>query len=103
MVELAKKWLLEYFADGSAKRPGDLEDDFCGEPGIGEMLVSMQGRWRESPFYPALGHLVNDGKIVFEVANDGDVFYALPGRLPSEVNGQAHRPLEQAGSEEEAS
>ena len=97
MVALAEKWLLEYFDDGVPRRPGELEDDFAGEPGIGEMLMKLQGRWRDTPFFPALSRLIDKGSIVYEQADDGDVWYALPGSLPSETivmpNDQALRSV----------
>lgn len=84
MVSLAEKWLLEYFSDGVPHGPGELEDDFAGEPTLVEMMVELQGRWRNTPFYPALARLVDSGKIVYEQDADGDVCYAIPGALPSQ-------------------
>lgn len=77
MVSLAEKWLLEYFSDGVPRRPGDLEDDFAGEPSIAEMLTKLQGRWRDTPFFPALGRLVSDKKVVYETDKDGVVWYKI--------------------------
>jgi hypothetical protein len=82
MVTLAEKWLHEYFAAFGPKRPGDLEDDFCGEPGMLEMMDSLQGRWRNSPFYPALARLIDKGVVRWWQADDGDIWYALTGPLP---------------------
>lgn len=95
MVMLAEKWLLEYFGDRVPRRPGELEDDFAGEPGIGEMLMQIQGRWRNTPFFPALARLIDKGSIVYEQADDGDVWYAIPGALPSQTRvmpNDAHKP-----------
>lgn len=80
MVALATNWLREYFSDKIARRPGDLEDDFAGKWSFD------QGPWRNTPFYPALAVLVDAGEIVYEVADDGDVWYAVPGALPSQAN-----------------
>lgn len=76
MVKLATEWLYEYFSDGKARRPGDLEDDFTGEWSL------WLGVWRKTPFYPALAVLVRDGRIVFGTAKNRDIWYALPGKLP---------------------
>lgn len=80
MVELATKWLREYFSDGDARRPGDLEDDFTGQWSV------FQGPWRNCPFYPALAILVDAGEIVFEKDDEDCVWYAIPGHLPSQAN-----------------
>ncbi len=85
MVALAEKWLLEYFSDGVPRRPGELEDDFAGEPSTLEMLEQLQGRWRNTPFFPALARLVDKGSIAHEQAENGDVWYAIPGALPSQT------------------
>lgn len=63
MVALAEKWLLEYLTAFGPKMPGDMEDDLCGEVGLGEMLANPQGRWRKTPFYPALARLVEKGAV----------------------------------------
>ena len=77
MVTLAEKWLLEYFAAFGQKRPGDLEDDFCGKPSALEMTENPQGRWRDSPFCPALARLVDRGAVHWWKADNGDFWYAL--------------------------
>lgn len=79
MVKLATKWLLEYFSDGIARRPGDLEDDFAGSWSL------ALGPWKSTPFFPALAQLVHDGKIVFGTDKTADVWYAIPGKLPKKV------------------
>lgn len=80
MVELATKWLREYFSDGVARRPGDLEDNFTGQ-----WSITLEF-WCASPFYLALTLLVKAGEIVFETDDKGCVWYALPGHLPSSAN-----------------
>ena len=82
LVALCEKWLLEYLVAFGSKRPGDLEDDFCGEPGMFEMMSSLQGRWRASPFYPALGRLIDKGKVRWWLDDESTVWYAPTGPLP---------------------
>jgi hypothetical protein len=77
MVTFAEKCLLEYFAQFGPKRPGDLEDDFCGEPGMFEMMSNFQGRWRSSPFYPALGRLVDKQQVQYRQDETGGIWYSL--------------------------
>lgn len=84
MVALATKWLREYFSDRMARRPGDLEDDLAGQWSLD------LAPWRSTPFYPALAVLVDAGEIVFETDDTGDVWYAVPGSLPSQANTDHH-------------
>ncbi len=76
MVDFAEGVLLKYFEMFSPKRPGDLEDDFCGMPDAYEMLTNCQGRWRETPFYPALGRLVSNGLVTYVKDGSGDWWYS---------------------------
>lgn len=76
MVTLAEKWLFEYLCAFGPKRPGDMEDDFCGEPGILEMMSNLQGRWRSSPFFPALARLVDKGLVHYSADVDGIFWYS---------------------------
>ncbi len=77
MVDFAEKCLLWYFKIFGKKRPGDLEDDFCGEPETAEFLLNPQGRWRSSPFYPALGRLVDKGLVTYCLDDDMDFWYSI--------------------------
>jgi len=77
MVTFASKVLVEYFKKFGAQTPGDMEDNFCGEPPAFEMFMNIQGRWRESPFYPALGHLVDKGIVRYWVDDNKVVWYNL--------------------------
>jgi hypothetical protein len=79
MVSLAEKWLHEYFAAFGPKRPGDLEDDFCGEPGMLEMTYIPQGRWRDSPFYPALARLIDKGVVRSGILDSSDLHQKQTG------------------------
>ena len=82
LITLAEKWLLEYLMSFGPKRPGDMEDDFCGKPGILEMMSNMQGRWRASPFYQALARLIDKGKVCWWKDEDDTVWYKPTGPLP---------------------
>ena len=82
MVDFAEECLLKYFEIFGEKRPGDLEDDFCGYPGDLECRMNPQGRWRDTPFYPALGRLVDKGTVSFEIDDDGDIWYGRSRTAP---------------------
>ena len=60
------------------RRPGELEDYFCGVPTLAETLLCPLGRWKESMFYPALGRLVDTKVVVWWQDNTDDVYYGLP-------------------------
>lgn len=77
MVAFAEECLLKYFERFGPKHPGDLEDDFCGEPGLYECMTNLQGRWRSSPFYPALGRLVDKQQVQYRQDETGDIWYSL--------------------------
>lgn len=76
VVATAKKEVMAFFRGGKVRKPGDLEDKFTGQWSL------FLEYWRMTPHYPALGELVNEGKIVFGTMPDGDVVYAMPGKLP---------------------
>jgi hypothetical protein len=63
------------FVKGGPKRPGDLEDRFCGIPTVRELVCDPQGRWRASPYYPALGRLVSQGTVKWKQDEEGVVWY----------------------------
>lgn len=92
MVNLAKKWLLEYFGDGIARRPGDMEDDFTGQWSM------ALGPWRHTPFFPALALLIDEGAMTFEQDDAGDFWYAIPGHLPSLANAEVRHGAKDAKS-----
>lgn len=77
MVSFAEECLYAYFKEFGPKRPGELEDDFCGCPSTVEILTNFQGHWRESPFYPALGHLVDKKIVYFWIDESGDIWYDI--------------------------
>ena len=86
MVSLAERWLLEYFEEFGPRRPGEMEDDFAGEPSLPEVLCNSGCRWRSTPFFPALARLIDKGFLVFERDVEGDVWYGVPGSLPPGKN-----------------
>ena len=77
MVELAEQMLIQYFSEFGSKRPGDLEDDLCGGAGFEGIFDTPLGNWRKSPFYPALGRLVDKEKVKYWTDENHIVWYAL--------------------------
>jgi len=92
MVFFAANCLVKYFELFGAKRPGEMEDDFCGKPGLFEMMSNIQGRWRASPFYPALGHLVDMDIVYYWTDDTGDVWYDVKATSkPLEIDAHSSR------------
>lgn len=57
LIDLAKTFLREYFADGVERQPSTLEDEIVG--GVNTSRFLMGGsQWGASPFAAALGELV---------------------------------------------
>ena len=80
MVNLAKKWLLEYFGDGVARMPSEMEDDLAGQWSMNFVP------WRNTPFFPALALLIDEGLMAYEKDDEDNFWYAIPGCLPSQTN-----------------
>lgn len=62
VVRMCKVLLIEYFADGEAKQPSDLEDELIGGCNYNALFMG-DSQWLRSPFRPALGALVDEGHI----------------------------------------
>ena len=77
-LEKEKQKLLTFIGN-RAVRPGDLEDFLCGSPTLLDMLLGgFLHAWFNSPYYPALTLLVEDGEIVYEIDENDCVWYARP-------------------------
>jgi hypothetical protein len=74
-IEAAELDVLGYLLTHGEQRPGDLEDHFCGEPTDIEVMCDMLGRWFRSPYFPALGRLVDRGEVTWRCDESGDVWY----------------------------
>lgn len=79
MVTLAKKWLLDYFSDGVARRSHDMERDL-----VGRMSFYLE-RLGATAFIPAIALLIDEGALVYGREGRGYFWYALPGNLPDGV------------------
>lgn len=77
IVDAAEVDLLDYLATHGEQRPGELEDRFCGRPTSSEILRDMLGRWRGSPYYPALARLVDRGVVSYRRDETGDIWYGI--------------------------
>ncbi len=77
MTEFAQEVLILYFKKFGAKMTWQLEDDFCGTPPLFEMMLSMLGSWRRTPFFKALGILVDSGKVKYWLDSEQNVWYDL--------------------------
>jgi len=68
-IALAKDFLREYFADGVARRPSEIEDDIVGS-----------SRWNRTPFFLALSELIRSGEVKAWRDKDGWNYQAVTRR-----------------------
>ena len=77
LLQPAKEFLKEYFSDGVKRSPSDLEDDILGGMDINFLLLGRP-RWHKTPFFEALGELVEEGIVHFSQQADGQCVYCIP-------------------------
>lgn len=87
MIVLAQAWLLEYFSDGRTYKPSDFDEDFLGKVGATytDMSKGVVGfseyAWNRTPFFAALGDLVDSGKVIYWIDYDeGSHNYKIANR-----------------------
>lgn len=74
LIEPAKKFMLEYMSDGKTRKPSDFDWDILGES---DFYVIGMPRWNATPFFYALGELVEEGKIIHKTKKDGIQTYKI--------------------------
>ena len=81
VIKAAEDDLLLYFTEHGRQCMGAIEDRFCGEPSSLEILTDTLGRWYGSPYFPALGRLVDRGEVMWVRDGAGNVWYGLRKKL----------------------
>lgn len=79
LLEAAKEFMKVYFSDGKEKTPSDFDKDILGGTDI--LFVSRMShrpKWNSTPFFEALGDLVDDGIVLFKQLEDGQYVYWMP-------------------------
>lgn len=74
LINAAKVFMLEYMSDGKTRIPSDFDWDILGDS---EMMVFGMPRWNATPFFYALGELVDEGKIIHKERRDGIQTYKI--------------------------
>lgn len=93
MVNLAKKWLLEYLSDGEVKQPTDFDKDFLGKSVDPMLLVTGRPMWNDTPFFPALAQLIKEGKVIHWRDGEGNCYYQIDGSLSVELEQILRTPV----------
>jgi hypothetical protein len=74
LIEAAKKFMMSYMSDGKTRKPSDFDWDILGDS---EIMVFGMPRWNATPFFYALGELVEDGKVIHKELKDGTQTYKI--------------------------
>ena len=77
MLNLAKKWMIEYLGDGKVRMPSDFDEDFMGGVDIMGCTGIVPMKWNGTPFFYALGELVNSGEVEYWQDESGYHCYKL--------------------------
>jgi hypothetical protein len=76
LIKPAKKFLLEYMSDGEIKTPSDFDWDILGKFDY-DFILSGIPQWNLTPFFVALGQLVEEGKVIHKELKDGTQTYKI--------------------------
>jgi hypothetical protein len=74
LIDAAKVFMLSYLSDGKIRKPFDFDWDILGSS---EFMVFGMPRWNGTPFFYALGELVEEGKVIHEELKNGDQTYKI--------------------------
>ena len=72
----AKEFMKAYFSDGKEKRPSDFDEDIIG--GMDTNFLFGRPKWNNTPFFLALGELIEEGVVRFKQLEDGQYVYWMP-------------------------
>jgi hypothetical protein len=74
LINAAKVFMIEYMSDGKTRVPSDFDWDILGDS---EFMVFGLPRWNATPFFYALGELVEEGKVIHKELKDGTQTYKI--------------------------
>jgi hypothetical protein len=74
LIEAAKVFMMSYLSDGKTRKPSDFDWDILGDS---EFMVFGMPRWNATPFFYALGELVEEGKVIHKELKNGDQTYKI--------------------------
>ena len=73
----AKVFLLIYFSDGKERNPSNFDEEILGRFDILSVVYGDIPQWNNTPFFYALGKLVDENKIKHRQDSDGCHWYKL--------------------------
>ena len=76
LIKPAKEFMKIYFSDGKERKPSDFDEDIIGGTDVSFMLG--RPKWNNTPFFFALGELIDKGVIKFKQLEDGQYVYWMP-------------------------
>lgn len=74
LIDAAKVFMIEYMSDGKTRKPSDFDWDILGSS---EIMVFGMPRWNATPFFYALGELVDEGKVIHKELKSGIQTYKI--------------------------
>jgi hypothetical protein len=74
LINAAKVFMIEYMSDGKTRKPSDFDWDILGSS---EIMVFGLPRWNATPFFYALGELVDEGKVIHKELKSGIQTYKI--------------------------
>lgn len=80
LINAAKVFMIQYMSDGKTRKPSDFDLDILGSSEImvlSEMMVFGQPRWNATPFFYALGELIDEGKVIHKELKSGIQTYKI--------------------------
>lgn len=76
LIEPAKEFMKAYFSDGKERKPSDFDNDIIG--GMDASFMFGIPKWNNTPFFLALGELIEEGVVKFKQLEDGQYVYWMP-------------------------
>jgi len=82
LIDAAKKFMVAYFSDGEERSPSDFDEDIIGGLDVDCVFTMKPPRWNNTPFFDAMGELVDDGIIKFRLTLKDEYVYWMPKQFP---------------------
>lgn len=76
LVKPAKEFMKAYFSDGKEKSPSDFDEEIMG--GMDTSFILGKPKWNNTPFFLALGELIEEDIVKFKLLDHGQYVYWMP-------------------------
>lgn len=77
LIKPAKEFMKAYLSDGKKRTPSDFDMDIIGGMDS-SLLFNREPKWNNTPFYFALGELIDEDVVKFKQLEDGLCVYWMP-------------------------